>query len=659
MKLSPTQKDRCLAAANTIAERLIKESKRDEDGVYWEFTSQSPDLRPVTTRGLNLYGGVSGVALFFAELYQHTGDAKHLATARAAFDWIVVQAPREEHLAPAYITGRIGIANALCRFADISGEPGYRDHALAIVEPTLDPVDGWNNQVDDMLNGRSGTMLGLIHLHAATREPKILDAVLLYADYLLKHAWPGAKGIYWYRTQDNISGLCGFSHGAAGNGFVFNELAWYLDAPEFNEPGRLAFAYENQFFNDEHQTWADLRKGIFNQDDEDEHLEHYESGNDDFFHEPRYMDAWCHGGPGIGLSRLAHFYRTGEEAASKDLHRALAATAKSAPRKVATHTLCHGLLGDLELPLEASRLLDDPDLVDPFIQTDGLLEGLLDDVEQGKKLWSGYAALDPPVEDLSLFMGIAGIGYGLLRWCDPHRTPSVLFPILTSKAQEPCTVGFGHVREYLLHHFFERSLTVAREQAPGVLNQFLAEGSGFDKDPYDAFQEWAVDAATLAENPVFQDILTLEREILRKDREITSLSFFSARALAHAKRLIEREDQFNNQTEVVSHPGLSMIQTQFNWTEDGSKAGSNPQPTMVMLLPTASGIVEETLTPFSQAVFTACEEPVTVDQIVEQVADLFDWETKEEYQQIVDFTHRQVLEGLRSGVLFYADQPLD
>ena len=656
MTLEPNTKKRCLAAAKSIADRLLAKAKRDEEGLSWLFTSQNTELKPVEYTSYNLYSGVAGVALFFTELFVQTEDEQYLTVAREAFDKTIARL-REEPQTPAFFTGRLGVSTSLCRFAEITGDKRYLDHAMAIAEPAFDPETSWPAPVDDLLNGRSGTMLGLLHLHAATGRSETLQAALHYADYLAAHTWPAPKGYYWYRTRDNIIGLCGFSHGAAGNGFAFNEMAYYLHAPVFLELGKLAFDYENRHYSPKEEAWADLRNGIFNAEDEAKALDNFNTGNWDFFYQPKYMDAWCHGSPGIGLARLAQVERTGDEDCRRDLFRAIERTKRIAPRKTYSQTICHGLFGDLELLLEASFLLDDPTIVTSAAASGGPLEKALEEVESGKPLWSGYAALETPVEDLSLFMGIAGIGYSMLRWHDPKRTPSVLLPMLPHRHPDPPAFAPAQIRRSLLQIFCQRSLELVDKKAPRQLAAFLENpGTDFQTDPYSAYLAWAAAAPDIGSDAVIADLLTLEKEKFQLDRNIESLAFHHARALAHAHRVNQREADFKGTTQVVSHPDLKILETKHPWTSQGTAAAAVAEPSVTMLLPTADGTVEDTLTHFSQAVFSSCREPQTVDQIVATVAELFEWETEEERTQIQDFTFRQVQEGLRSGVLFFAEE---
>src|SRR5581483_10361941 len=70
----------------------------------------------------------------------------------------------------------------------------------------------------------------------------------------------------------------------------------------------------------------------------------------------RYPATWCHGAPGIGLSRLVSLPSIDDETIREEIAIALKTTTTSFGRN---HSLCHGDLGNLETLLVATQILDD------------------------------------------------------------------------------------------------------------------------------------------------------------------------------------------------------------------------------------------------------------------------------------------------------------
>ncbi len=83
------------------------------------------------------------------------------------------------------------------------------------------------------------------------------------------------------------------------------------------------------------------------------------------------------------------------------------------------HSLCHGDLGNLELLLQASQVLPDPQWK---AQTERIASAILESIDQHGWLCGVPLGVETP----GLMTGLAGIGYGLLRLAEPERVPSVL-----------------------------------------------------------------------------------------------------------------------------------------------------------------------------------------------------------------------------------------
>jgi lantibiotic modifying enzyme len=130
------------------------------------------------------------------------------------------------------------------------------------------------------------------------------------------------------------------------------------------------------------------------------------------------MTAWCHGAPGIGLARLSLLPELGNDpGVLAEIEAALKNTIEQG--STFNHSLCHGDLGNLDFILEASRVLADSTLA---AKVKELSAAVLADIEQ-----HGWICSNPlNVETPGLLIGLAGIGYGLLRLADPDRVPSVL-----------------------------------------------------------------------------------------------------------------------------------------------------------------------------------------------------------------------------------------
>lgn len=129
------------------------------------------------------------------------------------------------------------------------------------------------------------------------------------------------------------------------------------------------------------------------------------------------MVAWCHGAPGIGLARLDALKYVGDGALHSEIDAALQTTL--AHGFGLNHCLCHGDMGNLEFVQSAVSRLSLDQYEEPVQH---LTSMLLDSIER-----EGWVTGVPMgVETPGLMLGIAGIGYQLLRLASPERIPSIL-----------------------------------------------------------------------------------------------------------------------------------------------------------------------------------------------------------------------------------------
>jgi lantibiotic modifying enzyme len=211
-------------------------------------------------------------------------------------------------------------------------------------------------------------------------------------------------GIGWLPKFGGTKPLTGFSHGAAGIAWALLELATLTGEERFRKTALEAIAYERSLFIPEVGNWPDLR-------------DFATSALADNNQQPTCMTAWCHGAPGIGLARLRCLQHLDDAQIRSEINAALKTTL--AHGFGGNHSLCHGDIGNLELLLQASEILDDPQWRH---QVNRLSAIILESINQHGWL----CGIPLGVESPGLMTGLAGIGYGLLRLAEPKLVPSVL-----------------------------------------------------------------------------------------------------------------------------------------------------------------------------------------------------------------------------------------
>jgi type 2 lantibiotic biosynthesis protein LanM len=425
VRAGPPSSERLVALARVAGERLAAAACREDGACSWIAVTLSREGRwmpaPLDS---SLYGGVSGVALFLAELASLTAEDRFAALAhealgtlrrRSELDWSEVSSIGA-------LQGWGGIIYVLARLAGLWDAPALVAEAEAVVARLPALIE--DDEVLDLYGGAAGCIMGLLALHAIAPSERTLQAAVACGDRLLACARRMNAGIGWVSSHAGGAPLTGLSHGAAGIAMALADLAGATGRADFRSAAHAALAYERSLFNRQAGNWADLRA-----------LAPASAAAD----EPRFKAAICHGAPGIGLARL-HMLRHGPDPAiALEIDAAVEATLR--PGWGSNHSLCHGDLGNLEVVLEAS--LADVRWHDAFARTSA---AVVADVERRGFLCPTPDGLESP----ELMTGVAGIGYALLRLAAPSQVPSVL-------ALRPPAGGPRHVPS-----FVGVSLAVAR-----------------------------------------------------------------------------------------------------------------------------------------------------------------------------------------------------
>jgi type 2 lantibiotic biosynthesis protein LanM len=393
--------ERALAAARIVGDRLVDTAHRDRERVGWlglHFIDESQwTVQPL---GFDLYGGYPGVALFLSQLARMTGEERYAEVAHRACSPMRRIADhvgdQPEGVVPCSVfSSVVGLAYTLVHAAANLGEP----ELLSIVEPLVAAAASGvaDDPVFDIVSGSAGCLAAAVAIHRATGLTVARDVARACAERLLENATPQDRGVAWEPTMDASRPLTGFSHGAAGIGWALLRYANAAGETKYAEVGLDAFRYERARFHYGIGNWPDFR------------LNPGESAPPPD-QTPTSMQAWCHGAPGIGLARADSGSTDSPEVAA-DLEMAIHSM-RHAPSE-ANLSLCHGLLGNLELltvaaPSTAERAARAAQALAVF--------------EQRGPICGTPGGIPTP----GLMVGLAGIGHGLLRLGFPERVPSVL-----------------------------------------------------------------------------------------------------------------------------------------------------------------------------------------------------------------------------------------
>ena len=133
------------------------------------------------------------------------------------------------------------------------------------------------DRVHDMIGGVGG-LLGPL-AQTLRDDPDVAGWDLL--ERATEHLLAAQKTDGGWQGQLSARPLTGLAHGAAGCGLALLEAGTTLQRPDVVDAGARAFAYEASVYDRQRANWPDFREG----------------GG-------ATMTAWCHGAPGIGLTRM-------------------------------------------------------------------------------------------------------------------------------------------------------------------------------------------------------------------------------------------------------------------------------------------------------------------------------------------------------------------
>ncbi|HTD35941.1 MAG TPA: lanthionine synthetase LanC family protein [Candidatus Limnocylindrales bacterium] len=424
-----------VATAGRIGALLVREAIWDASATRATWFGSAVDayrgeyIALHRTSGPDLYRGTAGIALFLARLYRETGERAFAVTALGALAQSLAQVHRiDDDLRIGFYSGYAGIAYAAMTVGELCERDDLRARGIALLLEHAD-VDPAGRRGLDVMSGIAGVIPLLIAAHLAG-VPSALAAATSLGRKLVRNARRSERGFSWNTLKSPADGdpdLTGFSHGAGGIAWALLELHAVTGDQEALHAATEGFRYEQSWFSAAHGNWADLRGAG------------PALGGEGAL---RYANAWCHGAPGIALSRLRAYALTGEDAYREQAMIALRTASASLDDPTVNYSLCHGAGGNVEPFLLAERILGEVRYGDVARAT-GERGVAFYDRSDG---WpGGVAGGDTPPD---LFLGWAGIGYAYLRLHDSLAVPSVVvleperlfsraFPA-TSRKEERC-----------------------------------------------------------------------------------------------------------------------------------------------------------------------------------------------------------------------------
>ena len=418
----------CLEAADRIGFQLCKDAIWDAEYCNWMGWAPQSLSETMTTYswqslGSSMYDGTAGIAWFLTQLACDTGSPIHRRTAIGAIQHALKHhADSGPRNAAGFFFGSLGCAVSAVNTGTKLQNDCLSNAGLNLMLECSRAVD---EQEFDVIGGSAGAIPLLIGFGKQLNDARFLEIARGHAERLLslsiRHrigdldAWE----VCW-KSPSFAHGLTGYSHGVAGFVNAMLEIHQLLGGDEYLNAAREALTYERRRFDKHQQNWLDLRT---------EDSAPAAAGC-----------AWCHGAAGIGLARLRALELVPQDVEIiEEIKIALDITTKSIrmfKQSGANLSLCHGLLGNIELILAAHEV--GIEVKDGLAAADDVVVSA---IGQSRTHIPWKCGTQDGRATPGLMLGIAGIGSMLLRYDDPKNTiPLLLSPKLVRNILEPARV---------------------------------------------------------------------------------------------------------------------------------------------------------------------------------------------------------------------------
>lgn len=402
MITSQTHEENCITAVQRIADCYLEKAVWGYAGneVNWLITTPIGDDDDFSwdIRGMSvyLYEGLAGIAIYFAAMNKYFENAKYKGVidgiTRTLFEYTddLLQSTECEGNSGLF-SGEAGLVYIYILLYQILKERDYLVYAKKHIKILVKLIE--QDTKYDIMYGNAGAILSLTGMYELTSDKEYLDAAFRAGELLVE----AQKEDGGWQSNPDMCSLAGMSHGAAGMVYALAKLWKYKRDDTILYAIKRGLEFENSLFVQGYANWKDERyyKG--------EKIS--ESNN--------YTAAWCHGAPGILLSRIRiQNLMDGEivDIAVKDIKHSIATVHDSCMG--VNNCLCHGNMGNSEIVQEYCKVFPDQEMkAASELTRRNLIEKISQDENLGIKPFYGF-------QSLGFMNGLAGIGYSIMRELD-------------------------------------------------------------------------------------------------------------------------------------------------------------------------------------------------------------------------------------------------
>jgi lantibiotic modifying enzyme len=360
----------------------------------------------------NLYNGYPGTAIFLAAAGRARRNDTALDLAGRLVRSFEVALSQEVPASGAFV-GPLSLAIGYRQIGCILGDVDLQERACSLVTRWGQP----SSSRHDVIAGNAGTILALLDCRAVLspqdpRRPQLLRLAESCAEQILRHSIRIDRLPACCPPETGTTPRTGFAHGASGIALALFLLFAETGEPELYRGTCEALAFERALFDGELRSWAVSPEDPKNR-----------------------PNGWCYGAYGIALARAAIFgvrFRCGlPPGVVSDLRVALQVGWRASP--VPLEHLCCGMFSRVEALRLLSSMLGDER---PRRAAEAIATWALRAVKARRGFSLGGTSAE---ENLTLFQGLPGVAYALLRLLEvDDRSPSALLPMSSVSGLSTC-----------------------------------------------------------------------------------------------------------------------------------------------------------------------------------------------------------------------------
>lgn len=372
-----SETDSYLEQAVAIGQRLLDSAFIGEDSIAWKNVEEtSSDNYMVTVMNENLYDGITGMYLYFSELYHLTNDPRFKEPYELS-EALVLKLSEEYIDSISAFYGSFAAVYPLLYTFKLSGKSALLEAAERIAVFYMENYQAEQIGGYDWTGGTASIIKVFTQLFEITEK----IAYKQFAQRLLQEL----------DTEGISQG--GFAHGYSGVIHAANSVRKLEETDACDQLIRWGLAEERKTFDAAQKGWLDLRPAI-----------------------PMVNDLWCYGATGIGMAYL-DLLESGfaDELLAEEV---VMAAERLLNQEKADDCLCHGNFGDIEYLLSAQSHLKK--------EQQRRLQERIDWFQQKQRTADYHFEGLKTVPKYGLFTGLSGIGHQYLRLSNPKKSANIL-----------------------------------------------------------------------------------------------------------------------------------------------------------------------------------------------------------------------------------------